>query len=373
MEFGPSSVGANARWRSRRHRGLRRARLLAIGGLTFTLATSGASAAATPAGGDFSLVVDRQTALFQVAGLTPGPLGSQCLRVETRNGAADHVVLSAEVGGTGLADYLDLEIEAGTATDPASCGGFSGASVFAGSLAALGRDHGVPTAGVSIPLDEQAHVVLRFTVVLLDDNQAQGKTATARFAFDAQDISPPGSTTVPETTAPATTVPETSVPAPSTTPGAVAPTTVELPTTTAVATTVTSIGPGTTTAPATTADTDGRDTGAGARPTVTSPPPAVPSGQETPILVVGDDAPASVVEQVGEAARAVARVTATAAGVTARTGAVPGVFSTMVFGFLLLQARMDRRDPKLASAPLAPEPELEFRPRRPLGGTGGVA
>ena len=57
------------------------------------------------------------------------------------------------------------------------------------------------------------------------------------------------------------------------------------------------------------------------------------------------------------------KVATKAAGVTARTGVVPGAFSTVVVGFLLFQAKMDRNDPKLMAAPLEPEPDLEFRPR----------
>ena len=54
---------------------------------------------------------------------------------------------------------------------------------------------------------------------------------------------------------------------------------------------------------------------------------------------------------------------------------IPLVLVVIVVGFLLLQNRIDRRDPKLASAPAGAEPELEFGPVRstraagqPLGG-----
>ena len=42
--------------------------------------------------------------------------------------------------------------------------------------------------------------------------------------------------------------------------------------------------------------------------------------------------------------------------------ALPLTLLVLVFAFLLVQDRIDRRDPKLAAAPLEPEPDLEFGP-----------
>ena len=54
---------------------------------------------------------------------------------------------------------------------------------------------------------------------------------------------------------------------------------------------------------------------------------------------------------------------------------IPLLLLVIVVGFLLLQNQIDRRDPKLAAAPVGAEPELEFgpiyrgpEPGRPLGG-----
>jgi hypothetical protein len=41
---------------------------------------------------------------------------------------------------------------------------------------------------------------------------------------------------------------------------------------------------------------------------------------------------------------------------------IPLLLLSVVVGFLLLQSQIDRRDPKLRSAPVGPEPELEFGP-----------
>ncbi len=47
---------------------------------------------------------------------------------------------------------------------------------------------------------------------------------------------------------------------------------------------------------------------------------------------------------------------------------IPLLLLGVVVGFLLLQNRIDRRDPKLASAPVGAEPELDFGPVQGLGG-----
>jgi hypothetical protein len=57
--------------------------------------------------------------------------------------------------------------------------------------------------------------------------------------------------------------------------------------------------------------------------------------------------------------------------------AFPLSLVSTVFGFLVLQNRVDRRDPKLAMAPVYPDPHLYFDPQEgpgkvhmPSGGTG---
>ena len=68
------------------------------------------------------------------------------------------------------------------------------------------------------------------------------------------------------------------------------------------------------------------------------------------------------------ASKAVGAVTKSlrqAAAVVAKNadkGAFPGALLLMVFGFLTIQGRMDRNDPKLALAPVFAEPDLEFGP-----------
>jgi len=336
-------------------------RLGFLGGLALVVlgvaGNPGWAAGSTGSTDPFSIVVDHQSALFELNGLVPGPVGSRCLLVQVRNGVADSVVFSSTVGGTGLAPFLDLTIEAGSAVDPSTCGGFTGTSKFAGTLAELGTSHGDPTTGIAIALDSTQQTVLRFTLDLRDDNAAQGKSATARFSFDAQDLSPVDTTETPTVVEPVRTIaePVTTVAVPTSTAVATndAPTTTTTGTTTSADTTV--VRPTRTTAP-------GGGTGSSA---TDDGPPSTRQSQQVPVVVVdaGEEAQKSVVASAGRIARATAKAAAKAAGVTAKTGAVPGALSTLVFGFMLIQARVDRNDPKLAAAPLTPEADLEFRPR----------
>jgi hypothetical protein len=103
-------------------------------------------------------------------------------------------------------------------------------------------------------------------------------------------------------------------------------------------TTVAPAGP-TTAGPTTVAD--GADAGAG------SIEVRDPTRRPEPASVVG-----RVAEVVGETAT-----------VAAKTSSVPAVFVSFVFAFLVIQDRFDRNDPKLAPAPVTPDPELVFRPR----------
>jgi hypothetical protein len=59
-------------------------------------------------------------------------------------------------------------------------------------------------------------------------------------------------------------------------------------------------------------------------------------------------------------------------GTTITKPQLPLALFVIVVLFLLVQNRIDRRDPKLAAAPVAAEPELEFGPRVRFVATGGA-
>jgi hypothetical protein len=72
---------------------------------------------------------------------------------------------------------------------------------------------------------------------------------------------------------------------------------------------------------------------------------------------------------VADAAKTVAREVGKAAVVAAENAdksVFPGGLLLMVVGFLSIQGRIDRNDPKLALAPAEAEPELTFDPPLPF-------
>jgi len=368
----PEQPGASPT-RAAHPRRLRRRRIvLRIAFLcSLALAFVGARAnAAAPA--PFVIELDHQQAIFQLTNLAPGPLGQQCLVVDVRNGTAPSATLSAQVGGTGLADYLDLAIDAGPAAGT-TCAGLTGAPVFTGTLTALGAAHGDPSVGLAVPLTDPAGTLVRFTLSLRSDDRAQGLTATLSLRFDAEDTpAPPPPTTTTAPPAPPSTAPPSTppLPPPSTTVATAAPgadpattTTTLSPgttTTTGDAATTTTSGPavaGSTRSRGPRGETPGNSGSAGPAPATVA---VTPHGDAT--IEVRDPSRAPGGPSV--AAQAVEAVTATAA-VAAKTSSVPAVFVTFVLGFLAVQDRFDRNDPKLARAPLAPEPELRFEPRPP--------
>lgn len=364
-----SAVLHRSRPRTRRRARLHRTGLV----VALVVALAGRQAdAATPG---FAIDVNQSTALFQLGGLVPGPVGSRCLVLQVSNGIADAAVMSAVVGGTGLAPYLDLVVESGTSANPAVCNDFVGTTVFTGTLAALAAQHPDNVNGLSITLPDQHTTVVRFSVALQDTNAAQGLTAAATFRFDALDTTPtPPPTTQPPTT---TTEPPTTVPA-TDPPTTAVPTTAGRSTTVPPSTTTTTVAPTTTTTVATTTTTTAVDVenqraknGAGSRTTIagggtgggeatTTLPEELSPPTSDPEIEVRDPTreaqPASVVERAAE-------IVTTTVTTAAKTSSVPATFVAMIFFFLVVQDRIDRNDPKLARAPLAPEPELVFQPR----------
>lgn len=314
----------------------------------------------------FTVDVNQSTAIFQLANVAPGVVGSKCLLVTVTNGVADNAVLSAVIGGTGLAPYLDLVIESGTSANPAVCNDFVGAPVFTGTLAALANQHPDGPSGLAVTLPDQHSTVMRFTVSLQSDNAAQGRSATVTLRFDALDTTPtPPPTTVPPTTAP-TTVADTTAGPPTTlrpTTVPVAPGTTSAPRTTVPASTTTT----------TTIDIESRrvKNGAGTTKTTiaggaagTTLPDELVSPTTEPNIVVED--PARDARSVSAVERAAELVSATVT-TAAETSSVPALFVALVLGFLVIQDRIDRNDPKLARAPIAPEPELVYQPRSGIG------
>src|SRR4051794_12397165 len=168
------------------HRAVRNGRrsmpVLAL--LSWVLLHATAASAET---GALTLGTDATGPLFTAQRLAPGALPEACLTV-TYAGAtpADVLGVSARVGGSGLADYLHVVLEAGTGGRYGDCHGFSGREVFDGTLADLGRDHGSAaqalTVATTLP-DPSGAVTFRLRVTLAGGNAVQGLDATAAFTW----------------------------------------------------------------------------------------------------------------------------------------------------------------------------------------------
>ncbi|MCZ2830195.1 hypothetical protein O2W14_15260 [Modestobacter sp. VKM Ac-2986] len=323
------------------------------------------------------LVDDRAGgALFTSTGLVPGQVEQRCVALEVTGAAQSFsgVGLSAEVSQADLAPYLSLTVERGALADPTRCETFTGQQVWTGTLAQL---PGTPATDVPTgwrPGREQ-QAVFRFSVGVLDDPRAQGRTARASFVWSL-DVTP---TPVPVVVAEPVPAP---VPAPAPAPAPM-PSATPVPVPSAAPTAAPATGrvpvPVRTSAPA-------RASGSAPAPAVQPVPSAEPApspGAAVPVTGSGpfgggslprrggtsgdvllappiDTTPSSLVEvaaAVGEVALAVAD-----------DGQFPLALVAVVIGFVFLQGRLDRRDPKLALAPvrhdLSSFPDFPESPRR---------
>jgi hypothetical protein len=272
-----------------------------------------------------SLVDDRGgAALFTSTGLRPGATQSACVALSVTGTARStgEVTLSADVTEDALAPYLFLTVERGTLGDPTRCASFAGVPAWSGTLAQVPR-----TAAAGIPTGrrpaDSASTTYRVSVTVLDDHRAQGLRAAASFVW-ALDFEPVPEPT-PESTpvlAPAPAPEPTREPAPSPAP-------TPSPTPSAVPTPqpepVLPSEPPSPTPPAT---DPGREPPRGDGDVVQASPL-----QGTPTTV------AEVAAAVGQTAIAVVE-----------DGQFPLALVAVVAGFLAVQGRLDRRDPKLALA-----------------------
>lgn len=293
-------------------------------------ATSARPAAASTS--TVSLVDDRGGAgLFAASGLRPGATETACVALSVTGPvqSTGEVTLSAEVGEDALAPYLFLTVERGSLADPTRCASFTGAPAWSGTLADLPRavGAGVPTGWRP---DGAGSATYRISVTLLDDPRAQGRRAAADFVW-ALDVEPrapePPPVEVPDPVDPPAPVVDPPapvgepapagepVPVPAAPPGAAPDPSAVVP------------APAPPSAPPPVAGID-RSPRPGGDVLVAPPLQTSPSTVE------------EVVAAVGETAVAVAR-----------NGQFPLALVAVMAGFLVIQGRLDRRDPKLALAP----------------------
>ena len=136
---------------------------------------------------------DDTGAMFvNLTGLKPGDAFDRCIRVTYTGDLGAGVKLYGSVTGS-LAPYLNLSVTRGSKTSGSafpSCSDFTpdagGGALFTDRLSAYptGYDGGIADPGTSWAQDE-THVY-RFRVTVSSDNDAQGKTATTSFTWEAR-------------------------------------------------------------------------------------------------------------------------------------------------------------------------------------------
>jgi hypothetical protein len=276
---------------------------------------------------------DKGHALFTTAELVPGSVVTNCLEIIYGGPATPATVRLAafDVSGT-LAPSLSVRVLAGTGGRFGDCTGFTGTAVYEGSLDGLAAPaagstvpSGVDTGWTPVSGDARTYQI----TVTVAPNVAQGVscTATLRWMLVDDTPDPVRSTRVPTAPeAPAPEAPAAAVPA--------------------------------------------QPVPVSAAPALPAAPSAVPSPARTRAQARrkgGGTADPTTVAGVLDLARNVGGGVATVAKLTARHGGIIGGWVIVLVVFMALQNRIDGRDPKLALAPLRPEPYLSFDDDLPSG------
>jgi hypothetical protein len=345
--------------------------MLAIGGLLLLLIYTAAppTGAAAPLAEVTTIALsddDGGAALFRGQELLAPVALSRCLTVSYSGpgGAGEIRLLARNVTGT-LGGSLAIQVQVGTGGGFASCAGFtSTAMVFDGTLAGLAAAANATVPGVAAgwrPAGSGTRTY-RITASVPDDNSAQGRAATADLSWVF--LAGPGGPPSPAPSQP---------PAPSPPPAASPPPAPSPP-------------PAASPPPAQASPT-GPESAPPAEPSATPPAPgapeptggaASPGGEPGPGGQAPDERPGGVAgavsaavaavtgaisraaEEVGEFAAKTVAVASDLGARTARHGQYPLVSVLAMLAFLLAQNRFDRRDPKLALAPISRRPYLSF-------------
>jgi hypothetical protein len=305
---------------------------------------------------------DADTALFQLTGLRPGQTESRCITVSHDGAVPDGIRLIGSAGGSGLYDYLHLTVDAGSGGRFGDCTGFTGAPVFDGSLGDFVRGHHDYDTGLVTSAPTQGgSTTYRLQVALDDTAAAQGGTATASFGWEArtadivvEPVPPPADPVEdPPATEPAPSAPQAEE-RPATTPPSEPTPDPDRPDTPV---------PSPPSPPAT------PDPGVPAPPalggTLTETPPRPdakpkPGRTEKPAVTPTSPRPPAAGRPAPEDDRGLVETIADAIVPVVQRTAFPLLLLILGGLFLLIQNRIDSRDPKLARAPLHAQPDLPF-------------
>ena len=261
---------------------------------------------------------DAASALFTVSKVAPGQPLTRCIALSYRGPASAVVRLHGTSTGSGLDEALQMTVEAGSGGTFNDCSGFSGSVLlYRGSLAGFTATHGDVTSALDtfFPSQETETKAFRFSLTLDDAPEAQGRTASATFTWDAAELPPPPPPAPPAPNPPAPAPPEPAPPAP-------APTEPTTP-------------PGPAPSEPTAAEAGARSSASG--PKARTQPGAETGPQPSTFVLAG-----RLAKEVSEKA------------------AFPIALLVVVGIFLMIQDRIDRKDPKLALAPVYAEPDLYF-------------
>lgn len=132
---------------------------------------------------------DSGTAMFNATNMTAGQSLVKCIAVTYSGTVTSGVNIRLYGTASGaLAPYLNLTVEQGTGGGFSSCTGFTGSQIYSGTVsgfAATYTNFGTGLTGWS-PTATPDSRTYRVTVTVQNDNNAQSKTATADYTWEAQ-------------------------------------------------------------------------------------------------------------------------------------------------------------------------------------------
>ena len=396
----------------RSRRDLGRAARLCIAGVAAALGAGvlASQAVAAVTGGSSSTSSDPITladddgamAMFTATNVGGGEVMTRCLQLTYDSTGPADLRMYAALSAADLAPYLHLVVEKGSGGIYGNCSSFAGSVLYDGTLAAFAGAHTDFASGLAVPAaPSPTPISFRFTVQVGNQAAAQGRTAAADFWWEAQtvDAPPPPAVdptvpTAPPATpsasaspsvSPSVTPSPTPTPSPSVTPSEpVAPTPDSTNTDNPGGSGPGSVG-GPTTEPAFSPEAASASPSAALISGPSASPPTDLSGKPIPVRIHTSrprathhetgDSNLSLVPAAGDTSRSgdnesdhgrkhvlpvwLGHAAALAAVAGKRTG-FPILMLLLAMLFLVVQDRIDRREPKLALAPVHAEPDLPF-------------
>jgi hypothetical protein len=266
-------------------------------------------------------------ALFNMTAMAPGERASRCLVVAYEGASATPVALRGSGGGS-LDDELGMIVEVGTGGGATDCSGFSGSELYRGTLSGFLGQYGTDTAGLTTweASNDAPSRTFKFTFALPQDTTAAGKSATADFAWQ---VDVPVPEPAPEPAAAPTEEPQAPTPAGG-------PETIEA---------------------AQPVEIGANESTTRERPFVIRPKVVAAGAHKAK---AADPVPATALGQLEEVVGKLINGVAAVAPPVLKRSVFPATLVAVVIGFIGVQNRIDRNDPKLALAPLNAEPDLTF-------------